>query len=117
MEYASDGYEAGLGLKIARFHPHVVIFDLMLPEIDGFNVCKKIKQDKETRDIAVIAISGIDPENNKERILDLGADQFFPKPLDRKEIEKKLENVFEKMRPHSFFKREIKGLNHGKRAG
>lgn len=85
IEYASDGFEAGK--KIMTFNPHIVILDLYMPRMSGFDVCKLIKQDPQTSHIKIIAISGAEENENKTAILNAGADLFLPKPLDIKKIQ------------------------------
>ncbi len=77
---AHDGFEAGL--KLATFGPHVVLLDLMMPGLDGFEVCRRIKGDPATRSIRVLAMSGAQDEASRQRILAAGAECFFPKPVD-----------------------------------
>ncbi len=80
LAYASDGFEAGI--KIVKFKPHMVILDLFMPKMDGFEVCQQLKKSHDTSAIKIIAISGHKTKENKERILSCGADRFFLKPLD-----------------------------------
>lgn len=80
LGFASDGFEAGI--KTAMFKPHLIILDLIMPGMDGFSVCRQIKENNETSKIKILAISGHDTEENKGRILASGADAFYPKPID-----------------------------------
>ena len=91
LEYASDGFEAGL--KIIKFQPNMVILDLFMPNMDGFEVCKRLKEASETAKIKIIAISGFDTEETRQRILDCGADLFLPKPLDIKNMKQEIGNI------------------------
>ncbi|OGL48154.1 MAG: hypothetical protein A2161_12855 [Candidatus Schekmanbacteria bacterium RBG_13_48_7] len=85
LETAMDGYEAGT--KIAVFKPDVVILDIKMPELDGFQACEKIKTNHFTSGIKVIAITGLD-DSSVERIKECGADACFKKPLDLNELKK-----------------------------
>ncbi len=80
MAYAPDGFDAGL--KIASFKPDLVFLDLFLPNMDGFEVCRRLRETPETCHIKIVAMTGYDTEKNKKTIMDLGADSFLPKPLD-----------------------------------
>jgi excisionase family DNA binding protein len=80
---ASDGISALI--DIGRWHPDLMILDILIPGVDGLEVCRRIKADGENR-TAIIAISG-QPEM-ESRILKAGADCFLSKPLD---LEKLLE--------------------------
>ena len=62
---ASDGFEAGL--QVNHFKPHILILDIMMPDIKGYEVCKKIKGDEETKDIKIIVLSAyLDEEKFKK---------------------------------------------------
>jgi excisionase family DNA binding protein len=80
VKLARGGFEVGDLLH--TFKPSIVILDLFMPHIDGFSICKRIKQDINTRDITIIAITGACTDKNKNRILGLGASFCLPKPLD-----------------------------------
>jgi excisionase family DNA binding protein len=76
---AHSGYEAGN--QISRFKPDVVLLDLKMPGLDGFTVCKMIKEDLETRFIRVIAMSGYCTEENRNEIIRAGAETCLAKPF------------------------------------
>ncbi len=84
VAYASDGFEAGV--KTIKFEPNIVILDLFMPKMDGFEVCHQLKKNSDTSSIKIIAISGYESKENKERILSCGADRFFVKPVDIKAL-------------------------------
>ncbi|MFC2048733.1 response regulator [Elusimicrobiota bacterium] len=81
---ATDGFQAGRMLRDCR--PDLIILDLMLPGIDGFEVCRMIKSDTKSKQIKIIAVSGHSTPENKKRILSCGADTFLGKPFDKKEL-------------------------------
>ncbi len=80
IEIAHDGFRAGL--LYANYKPDVVLLDLMLPGVDGFEVCRQIKQSSSGGDTVIIAITGLDDPGHKERIMSLGAAHFLQKPAD-----------------------------------
>lgn len=75
-----SGFEAGR--LIDTFKPHIVLLDLMMPGIDGFEVCRNIKSDPTTRAIRVIAMTGYSDAQNVSRILDSGAETCLSKPFE-----------------------------------
>jgi len=80
VAHAYDGFEAGV--QFASFTPDVVLLDLRMPGIDGFEVCRRIRSDQENACVRVIAITGdTDPESH-QRILGAGAECCLTKPLD-----------------------------------
>jgi CheY-like chemotaxis protein len=61
--------------------PDLILLDLMMPGVDGMTLCRLLKEDPKTRNIKIIAISGNPDKDEHQRILQLGADAFMPKPL------------------------------------
>ena len=76
---ASDGFEAGI--QVNHFKPHLLILDIMMPDIKGYEVCKKIKGDEETKDIKIIVLSAYLDEEKFKKMKEYGADVCFSKPL------------------------------------
>jgi len=85
---AMDGFEAGR--QVLSFKPDLIILDLRLPEVDGFEICRKLKSGPQTKHIKILAITGYHTEGTKKKILSYGADAYLPKPFDNKEF---IENV------------------------
>lgn len=80
VEVAGDGFAAGR--KLATFTPDIVLLDLMMPGLNGFEVCRHIKDDPATTQIRVIAMTGYPTEENITRILSAGAEACLSKPVD-----------------------------------
>jgi excisionase family DNA binding protein len=76
---ASDGFEAGL--QVNHFKPHLLVLDIMMPDIKGYEVCKRIKSDEITRDTKIIVLSAYLDEEKFKRMKEYGADLCFSKPL------------------------------------
>lgn len=91
LETAKDGYDAGI--KVMTFKPGLIILDLFMPEINGFEVCRQIKKNPDTTHIKVLAITGHDSEENKEKIFMEGADAYLIKPFSREELLHTIENL------------------------
>ncbi len=79
VSVAHSGYLAGN--LIPKFKPDVVLLDLKMPGLDGFEVCRMIKEDLETRFIRVIAMSGYCTEENRNGIIQAGAETCLAKPF------------------------------------
>jgi excisionase family DNA binding protein len=77
---ATDGFDAGS--KVYAFKPDIILLDLMMPIMDGFAVCRKIKADPATSTIRVIGMTGYPNPENQQRILEAGAETCISKPLD-----------------------------------
>jgi CheY-like chemotaxis protein len=76
---ASDGFEAGL--QVNHFAPNLLILDIMMPDIKGYEVCKKIKENPETQDTKIIVLSAYLDEEKFKKMKEYGADACFSKPL------------------------------------
>jgi len=96
IESASDGYEAGL--KMGIFKPNLVILDLVMPRVDGFEVCRRIKTDQNTSHIKVLAITGYNKPEYLEEIAKCGADTCLKKPIDWPEFLKQAQKLLDKVK-------------------
>ncbi len=83
-ECAFDGFSAGQ--CIPNFRPHIVLLDLMMAGIDGFEVCRKLKGDPDTKKIRVIAMTGFASDENKQKVIEAGAECCLSKPIDITEL-------------------------------
>ena len=88
VEVAHDGFEAGL--KVPNFNPNIILLDLMMPGMDGFTVCRHLKEQPATRAIRILAMSGYLTDENRQRILDAGAESCMAKPFEHAELFNKL---------------------------
>jgi len=79
IEIAKDGFEAGV--KTVVFKPHLIILDPFMPGMESVEVCKRIKESSNIAPIKVLAITGSDTQENRDRIMKAGADCYMPKPL------------------------------------
>jgi excisionase family DNA binding protein len=79
VESAQDGFEAGW--KVQSFKPHLVILDIMMPGIKGYEVCRQIKSNPETRETKVMVLSAYLDKDKFDRMEENGADICFSKPL------------------------------------
>jgi excisionase family DNA binding protein len=76
---ASDGFEAGL--QVNHFRPHLLILDIMMPDIKGYEVCRKIKSNEETKDTKIIVLSAYLDDEKFKKMREYGADLCFSKPF------------------------------------
>ncbi|MEA5582655.1 PAS domain S-box protein [Nodularia harveyana UHCC-0300] len=86
---AVDGDDAWL--KIWEFHPDLIITDLLMPELDGFKLIQRIRNSEAFKNIVIIVSSASVFETEKQRSLEVGGDDFIPKPLQAIELLHKLE--------------------------
>ncbi|MDD3087317.1 MAG: response regulator [Candidatus Omnitrophica bacterium] len=91
VSVASDGQE-GLD-KIKAEKPNLVLLDLMLPKINGFEICRMIKFDDKFKDLPIIILSALDKEDDRKKAMEGGADAYFLKPFDLEVLLEKINSL------------------------
>ena len=91
LEVAVDGAEALE--KVASFKPDVILLDVMMPKLSGFEVCKQVKDDPSTRRIMVLMVTALNELGDIERAVSVGTDDFLSKPVQKVELLKRIENM------------------------
>ena len=71
---------------VARESPDVVLLDIMMPKMSGFEVCKRIKSNPKTRDILIVMVTALNETGDIERAAECGTDDYLSKPIDRKAL-------------------------------
>ncbi len=89
---ASDGFSAGI--QVERFRPNLVILDLVMPLINGFDVCQRIKS--ENTETMVLVITGYPSDENVEKALECGADGWLAKPFRLRELNARVGALLER---------------------
>lgn len=84
LEFAVDG--ADTLAKVESFKPDVILLDIMMPKMSGYEVCAKLKGDAATKSIAILMVTALDNAADIEKAVDAGADDFLSKPVNRVEI-------------------------------
>ncbi|MBL6723619.1 MAG: response regulator [Rubripirellula sp.] len=79
--------------KIDSFKPDLVLLDVMMPKLSGFEVCRKIKDNPETKRIMVLMVTALNELGDIERAVNSGTDDFLSKPVNRVELTKRVENM------------------------
>lgn len=91
IEAASDGYEALE--KVNKFSPDLIMLDVVMPGIDGFEVCRILKEDEKTRLIPIVMITALDSQQDRLRGLESGVDDFISKPFNVYELLARVKNL------------------------
>src|SRR5207245_10749842 len=87
-------------LKQAReVHPDLVLLDIMVPQLNGWEVCRRLKQDADTKNIPVIMVTGRVEEGDKALGFELGADDYVTKPFSPRELLARISAVARRARP------------------
>ena len=81
---ATNGLEALA--KIQETSPVLILLDIMMPKMSGFEVCKRVKADPKTRDITIVMVTALSETGDVERAAECGTDDYLSKPVDRKEL-------------------------------
>jgi CheY-like chemotaxis protein len=79
--------------KVAEFHPDVILLDVMMPKLSGFEVCQRLKADPATSPIMVLMVTALGELGDIERAVESGTDDFLSKPVNRVELVKRVENM------------------------
>lgn len=91
IEYASDGAETME--KVASFQPDLILLDVMMPKLNGFEVCKKVKSSPETSQIMILMVTALNELGDIERAVEAGCDDFLSKPVNKVELLKRVRNM------------------------
>lgn len=88
---ASNGIEALV--KAAETPPDLILLDIMMPHMDGFEVCERIRNNPILSDVPVVMITALDDRASRLRGIEVGADDFISKPIDRMEVQKRIQTI------------------------
>ena len=81
---ATNGLEAMA--KVVSESPELILLDIMMPKMSGFEVCKRVKSDPKTRDIIVVMVTALNETSDIERAAECGTDDYISKPIERKAL-------------------------------
>jgi len=87
-----------VGLKAVQMAPDLILLDFLMPEINGFDVCKALRQNDQTRSIPIMAVTCLTKEDDIERIFECGADDYLPKPFKEEQLQEKVKELVGKGR-------------------
>lgn len=91
IEFAVDGQQT-LD-KVVDFQPDLILLDVMMPKLSGFEVCKKLKSESDTRNIMILMVTALNELGDIERAVAAGTDDFLSKPVQKIELLKRVENM------------------------
>jgi CheY-like chemotaxis protein len=77
--------------KVAEFQPDLILLDIMMPKLSGFEVCKKLKGRPATKDIMILMVTALNEPGDIERAVLAGCDDFLSKPINKLELLKRVE--------------------------
>jgi len=91
VEHAADGQDTIA--KVASFRPDLILLDVMMPKLSGFEVCQMLKADAATRKVMVLMVTALNEAGDIERAVQAGTDDFLSKPVNKVELLKRVENM------------------------
>ena len=91
IEFASDGLETLA--KVASFQPDVILLDIMMPKLSGFEVCEELKKSAGTQNVMILMVTALSDLGDIERAVAAGCDDYLSKPVHKLELLKRVENM------------------------
>lgn len=79
--------------KTASFKPDLILLDVMMPKLSGFEVCKQLKGDPATSQVMILMVTALNELGDIERAVNAGTDDFLSKPVNKLELLKRVENM------------------------
>jgi CheY-like chemotaxis protein len=79
--------------KVASFEPDLILLDIMMPKLSGFEVCQRLKSDATTSRIMILMVTALNELGDIERAVEAGTDDFLSKPVNKIELVKRVENM------------------------
>src|SRR5512144_383903 len=98
LEFATNGQE-GLAMA-AELVPDVILLDIMMPDMDGYEVCRRLRDTPKLRAIPIIIISALSDKESLVRGLDAGGDEFLSKPVTGLELRARVRSMLRIRRQH-----------------
>ena len=95
-DVATDGAET-LNY-VTRFRPHLILLNPMMPTVNGFDICRQIKETPATRNTMVLMVSDVDELSDIERAVAAGTDDFLSIPVSKSELLNRVENLLKRSR-------------------
>jgi two-component system, OmpR family, alkaline phosphatase synthesis response regulator PhoP len=95
VEHAADGQETLA--KVKSFQPDLILLDVMMPKLSGFEVCQKLKADAASRKVMVLMVTALNEAGDIERAVQAGTDDFLSKPVNKVELLKRVNNMLRVM--------------------
>lgn len=90
---AEDGVSAWE--KIVALRPQVVLLDAMMPRLDGFSVCGRVRSEASLAGVRIVMVTALGQRADRERALAAGADRYVPKPFDEEELLRTIHELLE----------------------
>lgn len=97
---ADEGYEISLAHDgqatldaVAENHPDLILLDIMMPKLSGYEVCQRLKADEKTAGIPVLMVTALNEQGDIEKAVKAGCDDFLTKPVNRLELQTRVRSL------------------------
>ena len=107
IKFAADGEEA-IKLALSPDTPGLILLNIMMPSVDMYEVCRKLKADKTTKDIPIILLSEPTPEDTEAKGFELGAADYITKPFKRSVVKARIRTHLELKRYQATLENRVK---------
>lgn len=84
VRVANNGFDAGMMVK--EYRPDILVLDVMLPDINGKEVCQRVREDASQEEVKIICISGMVEQDKVAELKEVGADEFLQKPFEVEQL-------------------------------
>ncbi len=91
LEFAADGKEAYQ--QTVKHQPDLVLLDVMMPEMDGFEVCRRVRATPGVAEVPIVMVTALDDRDSRLAAIQAGADDFITKPIDRIEVRARVQSI------------------------
>jgi len=91
LQFAEDGEQTMT--KVAEFSPDLILLDVMMPKLSGFEVCKQLKSNPQTSGVMILMVTALNELGDIERAVEAGTNDFLSKPVGKAELLKRVENL------------------------
>jgi DNA-binding response OmpR family regulator/two-component sensor histidine kinase len=91
LEFAANGKE--VLQKASALKPDLILLDIMMPEMDGMEVCERLRKDRDLAEVPIVMVTALDDRNTRIASLNAGADDFISKPIDRAELRARVSTI------------------------
>ncbi len=97
--------------KVEQHHPDLILLDIMMPRMSGFQVCRKLKGDAKTRDIQILMVTALNELGDIEQASECGTDDFVSKPINKFELLTRVKSLLRVRHLQSELERALTYLN------
>ena len=91
IAFAYDGQETLE--KVAEWQPDLILLDIMMPKLSGYEVCSQLKRDEATDDIPILMVTALNERGDIEKAVAAGCDDFLTKPVDQLELKTRVRSL------------------------